>query len=316
MPLLADYAVTPDVLDMTSYSNAAECAARLETVREAMLAEGLVRDLRDGEWSAFFRPGGRPWHPRGIELVKKLQTQGRLLPCPPALPTPPANDSGWCAEALASHGARPLRGGVIVTEAVKRDYAGERLVARIDRMSSAAWWAARSPSVTLTRTLADYRKHLDLVLRHSNLIVFIDPHLDPEKLGYRDFGALLSLVGGRTPAPKIEIHRVCYEGSGRRRNLPMGDDPEHFQRRFRNGLGEVLRAAGLSAEVFIWDDFHDRYLISNLVGISLPNGFDTTTAPGSITRWTRLGRNDRDDVRREFHRNSRRHKLVGSFKVR
>ena len=60
----------------------------------------------------------------------------------------------------------------------------------------------------------------------------------------------------------------------------MGDDPEHFQRRFRNGLGEVLRAAGLSAVVFIWDDFHDRYLISNLVGISLPNGFDTTTAPG------------------------------------
>ena len=68
--------------------------------------------------------------------------------------------------------------------------------------------------------------------------------------------------------------------------------------------------------MFIWDDFHDRYLISNIIGISLPNGFDTTTAPNSNTRWTRLGRNDRDDIRREFNRNGRPHKLVGRFKVR
>ena len=315
MPLLADYAVTPDVLDMTSYSNAAECAARLETIREAMLAEGLVRDLRDGEWSAFFRPGGRPWHPRGMELVKKLQEQGRLLPCPPALPAPPANDSGWCAEALAGHAARPLSGGVIVTELVKREHAGEPLVARIDRLSSAAWWAARSPSVTLTRTLADYRKHLDLVLRHSNLIVFIDPHLDPQKRGYRDFGTLLMHAGNRNPAPRIEIHRACYEGSGTGRKFPMRKDPAYFEHRFRNGLGETLRAAGLGAEVFTWDDFHDRYLISNLVGIALPNGFDTTRNPRDVTRWTRLGRSDRDDVRREFHSAGRPHKLVDRFKV-
>ena len=281
-----------------------------------MVDDCLVRDLRAGEWSVLFKPEARAWHPRGLELVKKLAAQGRLVRCSPALSDPPANDGGWCAEALASHSTRPLSGGVIVTELVKREHAGEPLVARIDRLSGASWWTARSPSVRLTRTVADYRKHLDLVLRYSNLLVFVDPHLDPEKLGYRDFGSLLSLVGGRTPAPKIEIHRVCYEGSGRQRNLPMGDDPEHFQRRFRNGLGEVLRAAGLSAEVFIWDDFHDRYLISNLVGISLPNGFDTTTAPGSITRWIRLGRNDRDDIRREFHRHSRRHKLVDSFGVR
>ena len=315
MPLLADYAITPDVFDVTSYSNASECEARLETVRGAMVDDGLVRDLRGGEWSALFKPEARAWHPRGLELVKKLAAQGRLVRCSPALSDPPANDSSWCAEALASHNTRPLSGGVIVTELVKREHAGEPLVARIDRLSGAPWWTARSPSVRLTRTVADYRKHLDLMLRYSNLLVFIDPHLDPEKLGYRDFGALLSLVGGRTPAPKIEIHRVCYEGSGRWRKFPMRENREYFRRRFRNGLGEVLSTAGLSAEVFIWDDFHDRYLISNLVGISLPNGFDTTTAPGSITRWIRLGRNDRDDIRREFNVASRRHELLSHFKV-
>ena len=75
----------------------------------------------------------------------------------------------------------------------------------------------------------------------------------------------------------------------------------------------VLRAAGLRAEVFVWDDFHDRYLISNLIGISLSNGFDTKA--NQTTTWTRLGRKDRDDVRREFHPATGSHKLQLRFEV-
>ena len=81
------------------------------------------------------------------------------------------------------------------------------------------------------------------------------------------------------------------------------------------GISARLRAAGLSVEVFIWDDFHDRYLISNLVGISIPNGFDTTQDTNSVTRWTRLGRNDRDDVQREFDVARQRHTLRARFTI-
>ena len=95
----------------------------------------------------------------------------------------------------------------------------------------------------------------------------------------------------------------------------MRGDSDYFKRRFCNRLGETLRAAGLSAEVFVWDRFHDRYLISNIIGISLPNGFDTTAARKSVTRWTRLGRDDRDGVRREFNRAGRRHELVDRFRM-
>ena len=105
MPLFADYAITPDVFDRTSYSTAAECEARIETIREAMLTEGLVRNLRDGAWRRLFGDDPRPWHPRGTELVKKLATQGRLVPCRSRLPEPPRDDRSWCAEALATHAA-------------------------------------------------------------------------------------------------------------------------------------------------------------------------------------------------------------------
>ena len=315
MPLIADYAITPDVLDETSYSDADSCAARIETIREAMMTEGIVRDLRDGCWRNLFRSRHRAWHRRGTELVKKLATQGRLVGFPPALSRVPVDDLDWCAEALETHAKRKLTGGVIVTNRVKREFSQTHLVSRIDRLSGAPWWAARGTSVKLARTLFDYQKQLDLILRFSTSILFIDPHLDPMKHQYRDIGELLSGSGGRTPAPTIEIHRVCYEGSGESRRFPMRDVCQnYFQDRFSRALGPSFRTAGLRADVFVWDDFHDRFLISNLIGISLPNGFDTGGAY-EHTRWTRLSRSDRDDIQREFDPISRQHRLHVRFSI-
>jgi hypothetical protein len=314
MLLLRDYAITPDVFDLTSYSNNEEiCGLHLNAIREVMMTEGLVRDLRTGEWRALFANDGRPWHRRGRELVKKLAAQGRLVDLPAVLPTAPADDRGWCAEALATHGIRALTGGVIVTKAVKEVYVTEPLVASIDQLPATAWWAARSPSARLPRTLAAYLQHLDPILRCANSIQFIDPHVDPGKYRYREFGQLLVAAGRRTPAPLIEIHRVCYEGSGRGRQLL---DLAELEQAFRDVLSAPLRSAGLEAEVFVWDDFHDRSLVSNLMGISMSNGFDTTTSQNDITTWNRLGRTDRDDVQREFDPASRHHSLQRRFLVR
>ena len=168
MSLLADYAITPDVFDVTSYTTVGECEARLATIHEAMLTEGLVRDVRDGAWSDLFGSDRRLWHRRGQVLLKKMATQGRFLRFEPALPNPPAHDRAWCAEALATDDRRPFRGGVITTGSVKEAYAKDRRVARMDRLSSAPWWASRSSSVRVKRTSADYEKHLELVLRFSN----------------------------------------------------------------------------------------------------------------------------------------------------
>ena len=280
-----------------------------------MLTEGVVRDLRNGEWRRSFENHTRRWHRRGMELVRKLSAQGRLIQFPSALPAPPVDDREWCAEALGSHGTRAFAGGIVATEVVKNAYVREPLVARIDRLGSTPWWSARSPSVTLSRTLADYANHLEPVLRCSNSLMFIDPYLDPMQARYREFSDLMEMAGRRHPPPSIEIHRVCYEGSGPDRRFPMREDRDYFEQRFRDGISARLRTAGLEAEVFIWDDFHDRYLISNLVGISLPNGFDTTRDPSSVTRWTRLDRNDSDGVQREFDPPSRRHTLRARFMI-
>ncbi|MGO9146447.1 MAG: hypothetical protein ACLQDF_08760 [Desulfomonilia bacterium] len=311
MSLLAEYALIHDIFDSTSYSCEEVGRVHLQNLKEVLLHEALVRNLCDGLWLEVFKDDHRPWHLRGKELLKKIITQGRLRCSTPYLSSHPSSDHEWCKEALGSHNKMPLN-GIITTSTVADLFPDEQIVGSIDKLSSAPWWTARSPSIRLVRSLGEYQKNLNIILQCANSIMFIDPHLDLNKSKYQDFIALLTSMAGRTPKPLIEIHRVCYTGSGRQRQIITESD---WQTRFHGVLSGPLNAAGMSVKVFIWDDFHDRYLISNLVGISVPNGFDTSTSRGAMTTWTRLGRIDRDDIQREFDPSTNRHKLRVRFSV-
>lgn len=311
MALLAEYALTPDVFDSASYSSDEVGDIRLQNLKEVLLSEGLVRDLREGRWSALFADDGRSWHMRGKELLKKLAQQKRLRRCACARANDPSTDDEWCDEAVASHNNGWPLTGVITTRSVADNFRGEPLVASIDQLPAARWWSKCSPSIRLARTVDEYKKHLRLVLHCANSIMFIDPHLDPMQQRYHDFLGLLLETQGRMPAPLIEVHRVCYYETRDKRDQR---DDAGWKAMF-TPWADPLRVAGLAVEVFVWDDFHDRFVISDLVGISLPNGFDTTTDPRSLTRWTRLGRGDRDDVQREFDPASKRHELKHRFRI-
>lgn len=311
MALLAEYALTPDVFDRSAYSSESIGDLHLQGLKEVLLNEALVRNLRDGEWGALFTTDSRPWHRRGKELLKKLRIQKRLVPFPAALPRPPGTDEEWCREALASHEMRRLA-GIISTDSIASQYGSNELIASVERLSTARWWTERSPSLRVARTLQGYASALALILRHANSIMVIDRNFDPRLARFRDFIGLLGEAGGRNPCPLLEIHRVCYTGSGRDRQVIAEAEWEAI---FRREMTGVMQRCGLSPEIFIWDDFHDRFIISDLIGISAQNSFDTTGAPSNLTTWTRLGRADRDDIQREFDPASGRHRLRTRFTV-
>lgn len=311
MALLAEYAITPDVFDVMSYSSEEVCGLHLQILKDVLIQEGLVRNLRNGEWARLFAGSERSWHRRGKELLKKLATQKRLVLQPTATDVYPESDSDWCDEAIASHRVIELA-GIIISNTIAEAYSSESIVAPIDRLPNTDWWTSRSPSLRLGRTLEDYKAALALVLRHANSIMFIDPHIDPNRSGYRDICSLIEDAGNRAPAPTIEIHRVAWYGSSQDKRPKCAE----VEAALRSKLTAVAQRAGLSLEVYLWDDFHDRYLISNLVGINVPNGFDTTRAPNARTTWNRLGRKERDDIQREFDPASGHHTLKGQFSIR
>lgn len=311
MGLLCEYAVTPDVFDTNCYSHAEVGAVRIEYLKDVFLEEALLRNLRVGEWLSVFRNNHRPWHRRGMELLKKMVKQNRLRLAKSALPMIPASDADWCREALASHGISPMT-GVISTAQVANDVGSDPILGRIEKLGSSPCWTQRGPSVRLARCRANYEAQLGLILKCANSVMLIDPHLDPTQRRYGDVLPVLLLAQGCRPSPLIEVHRVMYVGSGRNRQFL---DSAEWERRFRYAWGQDLAFAGLKVEIFVWDDHHDRYLITDLIGIAMENGYDTTTDPNDITTWSRISRKDRDDIQREFDPACNRHTLRHRFAI-
>jgi hypothetical protein len=300
--MLCEIAITPSVFYKSSYSCAELCDAEMRGIWDALLEWTLTRNLRAGDWCRELNANRSQMPYRSQKLVKQLAIKNRLTFAPPAIGKTPSEPEEWCREALASHESNALA-GVLVCPAVKQAFRNEQLVASIANRWSSDWWRthifqAGPNGPRIARTIESYLTHLDKVLRFSSHLMFLDPHLDPTRFGYRDFLKILKHAArsnGRQP--RIEIHRVCYEGSGRHRSVIPNNE---WERRFRNKLDSELRSVHLSAEVFIWSDGHDRHLISNLIGLHLGNGFDVNSDPNAKVTWTRLSSLDRDQIQREY----------------
>lgn len=296
MALLAEYAITPDVFDVTCHSSEEVCGLHLQSLKELLVDDGLLRDLRDGAWGTLILETERPWHRRAKELLKKLGSQKRLVPSKPARKQMPSTDAEWCEEALASHVAVPLV-GIVATDGIAAAHRGNVLVSSVARLPGTPWWQARGSSHRLPRTLAAYQPALELVLRHANSLLLVDPYIDPSDAHqYSDLLRLLGALKQRSSKPLVEIHRASWYGPGNDKRPAVGAVVAAVQPM----LAATARETGMSFEVFLWDEIHDRYLISDLIGINLPNGFSTTRAPGAMTTWTRLDRRDRDAIQRDI----------------
>lgn len=303
--MLAEYALIPDVFAPVSYTSLEACDTHLRELKEGIISRGVVRNLHNGGWWSFIEKHRDRWDKRGREMLKKLKQQGRLCDGLPCTDEVPENSAAWCVEALASHVQAPLS-GIVADDATAAEHLEHQIVAPVTKLAEQTWWTGGKNSIELKRTTDAYLQALGPTLRHSKSIMFIDPHLDPTLSHYGSIVEILKACGPRIPAPRIEIHRVCYSGSGAGRQLPTYVE---WEKRFKSVLG-----TGLGVEVFIWDDFHDRYLISNLIGILIPNGFDAETNP-SVTRWARLDSEHRDSVQAEFDHPSRMHKLHHRFTI-
>ena len=105
--MLAEYALIPDIFDSTCYSVPELCDVHLQNLKEPLLQEALVRDLRLGEWSKYVQNVANI-RLRAKELLRKLINQNRLRRTNPSLSNQPSNYKEWCNEAIGSHTIEPL----------------------------------------------------------------------------------------------------------------------------------------------------------------------------------------------------------------
>lgn len=315
--MLHEIAITPSVFYRETYAHPDVCDAHMQGIREPLLEYLMIRDLRVGVWSAELKSRFEAMSMPAKELLKKCIKRGRFKFAPAALAASPTDSNGWCDEAIASHAQHALA-GILACPAVKATHAANPLIASVDSRFAASWWqqcvvASHPDGPRVARNMPAYLARLGNILGSANHIIFADPHIDPTRVGYREFELLLKATArGGAPRPIVEIHRVRYEGSGTHKNFV---DKAEWEQRFRDSLHAQLSAVGVTIEVFVWDRDHDRHLISNLLGLHVGNGFDTTADPQAVSTWTRLSSHDRDIVQRDYDPQARGAALYHRFKV-
>ena len=267
--MIDEFVLVPDIFDPAAYSNPAYIEMCLRHLKEPILREALVRDLCAGRWSRFCDENSNSLHRLCKEILRKLSAGNRLRRFPHSGKADPSCAAEWCQEGIDSANVERLD-GIIAAHVTKEGFATSA-VTSIEKLSGAAWWQARSSTKTLDRKTAEYLKVLNRILLQANSLMFIDPNLDPSSFNYREFHKILAPVANRIIKPHIEIHRSFCEGDGPGRTFPKESD---WKERFST-LKPALKLAGVDVEVFLWDDFHERYLVADIVGIMAPGGFRT-----------------------------------------
>lgn len=304
--MLVEYAIIPDVLDLASYSSPEVLEARLQVLKPILLEDGLVRDMRGGEWSSYIahwlKDLPEQCHPKAKELLKKLKQKNRLRQVSFCGPNQPCCAQTWFDEAIASHGWQSLL-GIIASKTAAQQHKENNVVTCIERLTRP------DSSVELRKQSSAYLEHLKLLLSHASSIQFIDPYLDPTQPHYEQFHFLLTAAKRQDWPPILEFH-ISASGHG----LNGGDRSQFTQAEWKSRfskLSPTLQAASLTATVYVWEYFHDRFIISNLAGISLSNGLDIHREGTAV--WSRLPSQLRDEKQRDFAANSPKYKLKYQF---
>lgn len=306
--MLKEFAFSPEVLLSSAYGitttdgifHPAEDHGHLalNTLRKGLERGGIVRNLAGGEWLKTVANTEVGLHARSREVLAKIQKTGRVVPAAMQSVAPPSTEKEWLSEAFASHQADPFLSNFFGTDAFGEavsagDY--QQLPKGVSKLPLCEPFSGGGCSIKVRRTLVDYADVLRPVFKYSRSLMFIDPYLDLEAHNYRDFVGLLREAARLRPDASVELHRQLRVPGPGGPVVPAGE----LRQRIRRVIDADPLLRSLKVEIFVWDEFHDRYLVSNLMGISIPYGFDTSNKQDE-TRWTTLTPEDADDIRIEF----------------
>ena len=316
--MLLEYALIPDIFRTESYSSVELADTRLQVLRPILLEEALIRNYRAGEWLIYIekqiKNSPESFHTKAKELLKQLNKPGdkrriRDVSFFSGNPEPESSEQ-WLLEALDSHIHESLNGIIALPDLKQqKTYKNNSDIIGIDSLTTTDWEKKREQSrmIRLRKQTSDYSQHLRLLFGCANSIQIIDPYLDPTQNHYKDFFHLLRLI--RDSETLIELHIAAkgYSVDGTDRSTFT---LQEWKSRF-SCLIPTLQERQLKATIFLWESFHDRYIITNLMGILLSSGLDVI--PRATVDWVRQTRQLRDRTQADFNLNSSTYHLKFSF---
>ena len=250
-----------------------------------------------------------------MELLNTLHDRQRFVRHPRSTKEPTTAEA-WLGLALLAHKHEAFHGIIVGQSLAEKYWLEDGHLLELGEVLDSAKWQERSTTLTVMQDEACYREALTPVLRYAKAVDLVDPYFSA---GRRKGGAFVRLCaellgqrrGGRVRG-RVHIHASTGQFNIRRPNT-ISDWFDEWQEL----LEPLHKQYGHKFRVFLWEKpaegqrFHDRFILTDQCGISVPAGFDFVR--GSSTDWNFLDYDVARERREHFHQNSTVYKPVEGF---
>ena len=216
------------------------------------------------------------------------------------------HDADWIDNALREHAIRPFK--AIICEAEKADCAEAMVPADCTDMHPRF---VAPTSCDVTRTEDQIADALHTITAMSKEVDIVDPYFDLRAARGKYLATLASLLARLTREPgQAKAIRIHFRSHDTR-------PPAEILARDASDQVRGLLPCGYSIELYAWlekqggEDFHDRYVLTDLGGIMIGAGF-SAVGSGESAVFTLLNFEHVRDLRSRFALGSTVYTRVGS----
>ena len=300
--MLYEFAMTPDLFDAAMLEADSASNVILIELLKGIAENGLLANLHKGGWSCHVREERVPTlspDVRGkvISCLSMLDKRHRLACHPKCVAGSPATDMDWLNLALESHQGIPFHAIVSSHPLIDDcDQDCDALVEFFSSLDSGKWDGRRRRDLTLTKSPPAYRAALAPILRHAKSLVLVDPWLNSDEARYFDTVTICSNVMGQRGHTRLQGRIHIHGEAGKQK--PPGRSPTDYLNAWDQKLRPLVAVDNHRFKVFLWESIpgsesmHDRYILTDQCGLSIPAGLDCRThSYANSTTWSLL-----DDV--------------------
>ena len=304
--MLYELAFTPDVFDAQVNADDAEHRTELRGLLSQLSDLGMVANLDKQGWQRKVFECLKAWpneryRSEIMACLNILADRNRLVRHPKRSSGPPVADSHWFDLVRESHKFLPFD-WVVTGKRIGRGQisATESAVPVAEVRTSDKWQPRRSKTIAMCQS--GYQSVLPPILRHAKRLELVDPYLSPRNSQHFSIVQVSAELMGRRGQHQ-------QPGDIRINTTLKGEDivdPNVALLRWEAAIRRLKSDLGVphSFRVFIWRSdlgdagMHDRYVLTNQCGISVPGGLDTYKERTSRkTVWSLLDHEDYLDAR-------------------
>ncbi len=335
--MLYQFAITPEVFERAEVCHMSPPGIVLETLLRGMCENGLLANLHAGQWMTAVRRNQNakdlPVELRDSldSLFKVLDSRNRIITHPSGSEAFRNDDFRWLRWSLERHTAQPLT-GIFTTDAMLElsEIKDESLV-QISKALSSDRWLGRKRTMPFTKITSNLRLQLAPLVRYASKVSLIDQYMSCREDRFfntvQHCAQLLGRRDGKQRFGTIHIHAGDPQTTG-----PVNHHEPVCDRlnRWSNELRQVVQQWGHTFRVFLWGrkstplglgrDLHDRYIITDQVGVSTPGGLDffedREQHRAFQTTWTMLDTEAYQPIIfDEFHESKSPYQFLGKIEV-